>query len=165
MKNRVLVCSVMLLVQACSTPRYAYYFDHRHEGRDNRHDLTSDQKPLAPDPGLLTASTGQPETNLIGNPSASQARAQQIYQVPSMPINVHTLPEGKSTFLNIKAAKSADNATPPVKEGSSKDLRMAEIFGAAGLVGLVIGGSTLNVLGGISILIGLVFFVRWLIRR
>jgi hypothetical protein len=45
------------------------------------------------------------------------------------------------------------------------DLKLAAIFGGVGLVLLIIGGDVLYVLGAIGLLIGLYFFIRWLMRQ
>jgi hypothetical protein len=48
-----------------------------------------------------------------------------------------------------------------------KDLKMAAIFGSVGLVLTFLGGvnSVFWVLGVIAIVIGVVFFIRWLSRQ
>ncbi len=46
-----------------------------------------------------------------------------------------------------------------------KDLKLAAIFGAVGIVALLIGGDVFWVIGGIALLIGVVFFVMWLARQ
>jgi hypothetical protein len=48
-----------------------------------------------------------------------------------------------------------------------KDLKLAAIFGAVGVVGLILGGASgaFWIIGGIAMLIGVVFFIKWLIRQ
>lgn len=51
----------------------------------------------------------------------------------------------------------------PVKD--DPDLRRAAIFGVAGLVALIIGGNLFWVVGSLSLLIGLIFSIKWLLRK
>jgi hypothetical protein len=45
------------------------------------------------------------------------------------------------------------------------DLKLAAIFGSIGVVALIIGGDVFAIIGGIAMIVGLVFFVRWLVRQ
>lgn len=45
------------------------------------------------------------------------------------------------------------------------DLQRSIIFGASGIVALVIGGQVFWVLGSLSLLIGLIFGIKWLLRK
>ena len=44
---------------------------------------------------------------------------------------------------------------------------LAAVFGAVGIVGLIIGTGTnvFSFIGGIALIIGVVFFVKWLVRQ
>jgi hypothetical protein len=58
---------------------------------------------------------------------------------------------------SIKAAKKTN--------AMDHDLKLAAIFGAVGLVALIISGDVFYVIGGIALIIGVVFFVKWLVRQ
>lgn len=45
------------------------------------------------------------------------------------------------------------------------DLKLAAIFGAVGIVALIISGDVFYIIGGIALIIGVVFFVKWLVRQ
>jgi predicted deacylase len=66
----------------------------------------------------------------------------------------------------IQAKKSGDEvkATEAVM-AMDQDLKMAAIFGAVGIVALIIGGDVFWIIGGIALIIGVVFFVLWLSRQ
>ncbi len=51
--------------------------------------------------------------------------------------------------------------------GLDHDLRLAAIFGAVGVVGLLLGsaGQFFTIIGAISLIIGTVFFVKWLLEQ
>jgi hypothetical protein len=66
----------------------------------------------------------------------------------------------------IKATKSGDK----VKAAESASamvhyLNLASIFGAVGIVALIFGGYVFWIIGGIAIIIGVVFFVMCLVRQ
>jgi hypothetical protein len=50
-------------------------------------------------------------------------------------------------------------------KGMDNDLKLASIFGAVGIVAMFIGGEVFWIIGGIALIIGVVFFVKWLIRQ
>ncbi len=73
--------------------------------------------------------------------------------------------EIKSIIKNHKKEMS-----PATTKSSSidHDLKLAAIFGAVGIVSLILGGPAgqfFTVIGAIALIIGVVFFVKWLIRQ
>jgi hypothetical protein len=62
--------------------------------------------------------------------------------------------EKKNSISSAHAGNAIDN-----------DLKLAAIFGAVGVVGLIIGGDVFYIIGAIALLIGVVFFVKWLVRQ
>ena len=66
----------------------------------------------------------------------------------------------------IKAEKKSIKTTQTT-QGMDHDLKLAAIFGAVGVVGLILGGasSVFWAIGGIALLIGVVFFVIWLTKQ
>jgi uncharacterized membrane protein len=71
---------------------------------------------------------------------------------------------GLKRMVSQTTGEAKAKADPP-PGGAEKDLKFAAIFAGAGIVALIFGGSTVNVIGGIALLVGLVFLVRWIIRR
>jgi hypothetical protein len=66
----------------------------------------------------------------------------------------------------IKAKKSGDEVkAAEAAAAMDHDLKLAAIFGAVGIVALIIGGDVFWVIGGIALIIGVVFFVLWLSRQ
>lgn len=65
-----------------------------------------------------------------------------------------------------KAVKDGDNvAATELKQAMDNDLKFAAIFGAVGITALIIGGDVFYIIGGIALIIGVVFFVKWMIRQ
>jgi preprotein translocase subunit SecF len=71
--------------------------------------------------------------------------------------------EIKAILKNSK--KNANTVTTQISGDMDHDLKLAAIFGAVGLVGLLIGGNFFGVIGAVAMIIGLVFFVKWLMRQ
>ncbi len=107
------------------------------------------------DPDLVTASSQESAAPapVLHQMVTVKAAQEEIKMRPNPAIRPSIPKRGETEFMS------------PPKGGKNKDLRLAAIFGAAGLVALIIGGSPLNVLGSIAILVGLFLFVRWIIRR
>ncbi len=51
------------------------------------------------------------------------------------------------------------------RSGIDHDLKLAAIFGAIGIVALLISGNAFYIIGAIALIIGAVFFIKWLIRQ
>jgi hypothetical protein len=65
----------------------------------------------------------------------------------------------------IKENKKSDVVNAEAKAGMGQDMKLAAIFGAVGIVLLIIGGDVLTIIGAVALLIGLYFFIRWLIHQ
>ncbi|MCE2935149.1 MAG: hypothetical protein ACK5V5_11335 [Cyclobacteriaceae bacterium] len=83
-----------------------------------------------------------------------------------------TKAERKELRQNLRSALKASVASSKLSPESSKasqgmdpDLKLAAIFGSIGVVALIIGGDVFAIIGGIAMIVGLVFFVRWLVRQ
>ncbi len=96
--------------------------------------------------------------------------------LPSFQASASAVPEAPAATPRVAKKFPADMPlvipgepgveTPPdvlIKE--DPDLRRAAIFGAGGLVALVIGGNLFWVVGSLSLLIGLIFAIKWLLRK
>ena len=67
----------------------------------------------------------------------------------------------------IKSQKKEMSVTSTQASGMDHDLKLAAIFGAVGIVVLLLGSTTqvFTIIGGIALIIGVVFFVKWLLRQ
>lgn len=70
----------------------------------------------------------------------------------------------------VKVQKSQKKEMAVSSTQSSRidhDLKLAAIFGAVGIVGLLLGsaGQVFTVIGAIALIIGTVFFVKWLLEQ
>ncbi len=66
-----------------------------------------------------------------------------------------------------KSQKKEMSVSSTQARGLDHDLKLAAIFGAVGVVGLLLGsaGQFFTIIGAISLIIGTVFFVKWLLEQ
>ncbi len=163
MKNRTLFLLAIVMLQSCATPKYSYFFAHHtYETGKKQSSKTQASEPLAIDPQSLLASTSESVISLAPTPPAAGPSATNTLRTNKLERKEIRAQWKKEIKPMIVAAKKN---SPNPKAGMDEDLKLAAIFGAVGLVGLIIGGSVFNIIGGIALLIGVVFFVRWLIRQ
>ncbi len=167
MKNSILVLSAIVLLSACASPKYSYNFDYHDYNAGRKKTVTPVTSDLAVDPATLVASTS---TDPMIYETSSSETSKEVTAAPVMTRKSFKAfkAELKKEVKEMKAMKSAGKYMGVAKasaSGMDHDLKLALIFGAVGLVGLIIGGNVMWVIGGIAMLIGVVFFVKWLIRQ
>jgi uncharacterized membrane protein len=179
-KYFLLVLSIAVLA-SCSAPKYAYHFDHYDynsgkkqadatTGKVTETPVDAETSPLTLPAETMVASADE-KAVVLAEPTAdmkAQAEAaKEKFAAMSKEERKAFKKEAKAQIRQyIKAAKSGDKAQMELAaKGMDKDLKMAAIFGAVGIVALLIGGDVFWVIGGIALLIGVVFFVMWLARQ
>lgn len=178
MKNLILLIIAVVFLASCSAPKYAYYFD--------TYDYNSGKKQATAQTSQIPAVTQeasplvlQPET-VVADASAEPATITETKAV--------VMPDKKVIAEKIAAMSKSDrkelkkelknyikSAKKNGHEGSSvnaskamdHDLKLAAIFGAVGLILTLLGGinTVFWVLGVIALVIGVVFFIKWLARQ
>ena len=177
MKKYTFIIIGAILLAACSSPKYTYYFDHYDYAKNKKGDLPqaavvkaeqpAQESVLAIDERTLTASikeTGpvlvEPTTPAV---STAPSNEEMVAKLKSMSKEERKelkrevkrfVKENKKDIKNGNAAKAMEN-----------DVKLAAIFGAIGIVLLIIGGDVLYILGAVALLVGLYFFIRWLMRN
>lgn len=181
-KYLFLICTV--LAAACASPKYTYYFDHYdyNSGRKSRVEHPSLQlalpagetSPLLIGEGDLMASAGETPVALKENDGpATATEAKSIfakkYRSMTKVERKEFRRELKKEMKNyMKAKKSGDHVAAANATGQlDNDLKLAIIFGAVGLTLTLFGGvsEAFWVLGVIAIVVGLVFFIKWIMRQ
>jgi hypothetical protein len=181
-KHLLLICTV-LLAAACSSPKYAYHFDHYdyNSGKKQASEkavasLNEEQSPLTLQEETLVASADEKpvalsETKENHSMSMNEAKATfaKKYKAMSKEEKKAFKKELKTTIKSyMKAKKSGDHVgAANATKAMDHDLKLAIIFGAVGLTLTLFGGvnSVFWVLGVISIVIGVVFLIMWLSRQ
>lgn len=165
MKNRGFALLSVVVLASCSAPRYTYYFDH------HTYPLRKNPTPVEP---LSSSNLSTQLTASISSKPVALAET-ETFSVPAARKPVLTLSKTERKVLRHQLKKEIKN-NPVVRKqlnstqavnasGMDNDLKLAAIFGAVGIVGLLIGGTVFYVIGAIALLIGVVFFVKWMIRQ
>jgi ABC-type transporter MlaC component len=166
------------VMASCSTPKYAYHFDKNDYNAGKKQqasnavnaeivDVDKNEMPFKVDPEMLTASTSK-EVIVVSEVKKVEAReATKSYKEMSKAERKEFRKEAKSLMKTyIKATKSGDKVkAAEAAAAMDNDLKLAAIFGAVGIVALLIGGDVFWIIGGIALIIGVVFFVMWLVRQ
>ncbi|MEQ8423102.1 MAG: hypothetical protein RIA63_00230 [Cyclobacteriaceae bacterium] len=168
MKSKLYYLLALILISSCSSPKLAYhfdYYDYNSGKKANNNEVAKTESVLEPiQQESLLASTEN--TFLLTEPteatkSESKVEARKTYAQMSKSERKEFRSDVKK-FLkekkeSIKAAKKTN--------AMDNDLKLAAIFGAVGLVALIISGDVFYIIGGIALIIGVVFFVKWLVRQ
>ncbi len=141
--------AAMLFLCSCSSQRYTYFFNQPPA-------TVSEIKPVA-----VT------ETITPSAPSQFSASSSPVVSpMVRMPAAVAKPFDGHKAKAITKAEKKSDNTkSVKAKEGMDADLQRSIIFGVSGIVALVIGGHVFWVLGSLSLIIGLIFGIKWLLKK
>ena len=169
MKNNITVLLAIVVLASCSAPKYSYYFDHtnyyagKKESKANR-----EVSPLTVDAQQMVASASDQPVVLapvVESPAAA-ATVEKTYLQMNKAEKKALRQQLKKDLRSYVSSKKADSEkTTHAGQAIDNDLKLAAIFGAVGIVGLIIGGNAFNIIGGIALIIGVVFFVKWLIRQ
>ncbi|MFZ6010202.1 MAG: hypothetical protein ACOYXT_07605 [Bacteroidota bacterium] len=187
MKTQVLPLIAMVLLVACSPPKYAYYFDH-YNYNSGRKQAELGQTALTKAQGTEVSPIFIEEKSLVANadkvqPTANSVKVSANRQEPVIDkqafvekFKAMSNDERKTFRKNlkdemkklIKAKKSGDEgASTAAVKAMDYDLKMAIIFGAVGVTLSLLGGvnTVFWVLSVIAIVIGVVFLIKWLSRQ
>ncbi|MCI0751099.1 MAG: hypothetical protein L0Y35_04620 [Flammeovirgaceae bacterium] len=175
MKKLFITFLTLAVLASCSSPKYAYHFD--------TYDYNSGKKPISKslqepstlkiDERTLVASTdetlffvAEPKaeaTTEVTKPVAKEEAIKSFKALSKQEKKAFRkeLKEGIKDYVKAKKSEEYDSIN---KGGLDNDLKLAAIFGAIGLVLLIIGGD-IGIVGVIALLVGLFFLVRYLMRQ
>jgi len=172
------IVGLMLFIASCSSPRYTYNFDYYdyNSGRKelpnthvNESLLANKPESLKLDRNQLVASAG-PDIVKNSHPSSSisedASTATKAYKELSRSEKKQLRNDLKDYIKNhSKKLKAGDEVTSVnATKQLDDDLKLAIIFGAIGITFAVLGGinTVFWVIGVIGLIVGLVFFIRWI---
>jgi len=171
MKRTLLFLAAVAFMASCSAPKYTYNFGHYNYNAGKKASanaaVVTNGGPQAIQPEMLTGSTSNTVETVEMLPLTETKTAPvkktyaQMTKAERKELRTYLKTEVKN---NIKTKKTSVESMSSTK-GMDNDLKLAIIFGAVGLVGLIIGGNVFYIIGGIAMLIGVVFFVKWVIRQ
>jgi hypothetical protein len=181
MKNILLFAVAILLLAACSTPKYAYYFDHYDYNSGRKKAPVTDVAVNAPAPEMtspllidqqnVAAST---ETKSVSKAAPSTVAAEKSllnkkYSSLSKEEKKAFRAEVKTAMKDLKKLKKDMKDGKSVKETQVMDynLKMAIIFGAVALTLSFFGGvnSIFWILSVVALVVGVVFFIKWIAEQ
>jgi hypothetical protein len=169
----LLSLACVALCVACSAPKTAYKFDYHdynagRKSKDLKQEVASNPGPAPVVAEELVAMEPVSEAPAASIESVEKpvvtAPAKKTYEDMSKKERRELRREFKKEIKKIVKKKDGGNSVEAT-QAIDKDLKLAAIFGAVGLVALIIGGQVFWIIGGIALIIGVVFFVKWLIRQ
>lgn len=184
MKKYLLLIASVLLFAACSSPKYAYYFDHYDYNSGKKKIETTDHQlaqtsvatpvlsPLYLDETAVTASAQNKIKPVDYTQTLSKEKAtllEQKYKSLSKAEKKEFRKELKSEIKKMIKAKKSGESFDSIAERTAMDhdLKMALIFGIVGIVLSAFGGvnSIFWILGVISTVIAIVFLIKWIAEQ
>ena len=185
MKKYLLLIASVLLLAACSSPKYAYYFDHYDYNSGKKkvetattqltgtNIVTPELSPLQLDGEAVTASA-ESRIKPVEKPAAPEmvkekALLEKKYSSLSKAEKKEFRKELKSEIKKMVKAKKSGESINSIADSKAmdSDLRNALIFGIVGIVLSAFGGvnSPFWVLRVISTVIAIVFLIKWLAEQ
>lgn len=180
MKKYLLLIASMLMLAACSTPKYAYYFDHYDYNIGKK--KTESPKTIIAQNMLATPEMSPLRINQDAVVASAESRIMNVEKVPVTANDKKTFEKKYSTMSRsekkefrkelkseikkfIKAKKSGDNiASISDTKVLDHDLKMALIFGIVAILLTALYGvnPVFWILGVISAVIAIVFLISWI---
>jgi len=168
MKRKLLYLLSLALLAACSAPKYSYNFDHYNYNAGKKKSAVSNESVVMQGPETIKSEELVASTEaavvlpLVASEKKTEVR--KTYTQMNKSERKEVRKQLKSAMKEYAKEKKEVKAAQSTK-GMDNDLKLAAIFGAVGIVALIIGGNVFWIIGGIALLIGVVFFVKWLIRQ
>lgn len=171
MKRILLILAAAAFMASCSSPKYTYNFDHYNYNAGKKktssiNEVVSIEGPQAIHPEMLTASSSNSASAVeVATTEAKSEPIKKTYAQMNKTERKELRTYLKAEVKNSIKAKKASIQSTSATKGLDGDLKLAAIFGAVGIAGLIIGGDVFYIIGGLALLIGVVFFVKWVIRQ
>jgi hypothetical protein len=185
MKKILLLMASVIVLASCSAPKYAYYFDHYDYNSGKKKTETSS---AAVNETTATLPVATEESFLILENEAVTASADAQTAAPSVAAPVMNKSELEKRYADMtktekkelrkelkseikKYAKAIKNGESINSVAATKvmdnDLKLAIIFGAVALTLSFFGGvnSVFWVLSVVSLVIAVVFFIKWIAEQ
>jgi len=170
--KKLIYSLLVLSMAACSGPKYTASFNNVNSTVPY-YAAKSAETPAPLNSNELIASTS--ETPVLATESvpvvtqAAETPVRKTYlqmtKTERKNLRQHLRSEIKSVVKAQKMNKKMGIESASATKGMDNDLKLAAIFGAVGFVAMLIGGDVFWLIGGIALIIGVVFFVKWLVRQ
>lgn len=169
MKKIFYVLSALMVV-ACSSPKYTASFN-QYDPQVNYHPLKkvtleNQSQSVSPEEvqvPVLASTSNTPAEIKSEKPVEVRKTYVQMNKVERKALR-NQLRSDIKTYVKAQKANLGLESVSATK-ALDNDLKLAAIFGAVGIVALIIGGDVFWIIGGVAMIIGVVFFVKWLVRQ
>lgn len=160
---------------ACSAPKMAYKFDYHdynagRKTKDVKQEVAANPGPVPVAPEQLVAMEPVKEevpASIVSIEKPAVTAPAKTYEDMTKKERRELRREFKKEIKEIVKKKDGVNSIEQSK-AIDRDLKLAAIFGAVGLVSLLlwpVAYPFFSIIGGIAMIIGVIFFVKWLIRQ
>ena len=168
----------ILILCSCSSPKYTYNFDYYdyNSGRKSVSNNNSNEsltatnaEPLKIDRNALVAASDKGDV-IPSEQITTDAKVESTTAAPLKELSRAEKKQLRSELRNYvknhaKERKATDEVTSVnATKQLDDDLKLAIIFGAIGITFAILGGinTVFWVIGVIGLIVGLVFFIRWI---
>jgi hypothetical protein len=171
----------MVILISCSSPKYTYNFDYYdyNSGRKTLNNnanvsvTATNAEPLKIDKSELIAATGKATVTPSGVSTSTDAKGistpAKAFKDLSKAEKKHLRSELRDFVKAYAKDRKSFNEVTSVHETKAldTDLKLAIIFGAIGITFSILGGinTAFWVIGVIALIVGLVFFIRWIVNQ
>lgn len=164
--KKVIGLLALAFLGSCSAPKYYANFNrpaYQVDGHAVVAKATENTQPILV-PSMQVEASLTPTPTIFAEKVAIQKNYQQLSKIEKVQVRKMLKKEIKN-IVKIQKREQTVNSTKA--SGIDNDLKLAAIFGAVGVVGLILGsaGQFFTIIGGIALLIGVIFFVKWIIRQ
>ena len=170
------IVGLMLIIASCSSPRYSYNFDY-YDYNSGRKELSKAQSKVS----LLTTEIDPlklEKNELVAAAEVDKKKSDQLYVSDGGKASARTVKDlSKEEVKKLRSelkhyikdhSKKMKSGLEPAGVNATKqldnDLKLAIIFGAIGITFAILGGinTVFWVIGVVGLIVGLVFFIRWI---
>lgn len=167
MKKILYVLVISIAASACSSPKYTASFNsydkHANYQTAAKSETAVAEPALIAQPELLASTSSAPieiksaPKEEIRKTYIQMTKAERKALRTDLRSEIKTYVKEHKKNLTVESTKAT--------AGMDNDLKLAAIFGAVGIVAMFIGGDVFWIIGGIALIVGVVFFVKWLVRQ
>jgi hypothetical protein len=169
--KKLIYSVIVLSMVACSGPKYTASFNNVNSTVPYYASKTG-TSPARINPNQLLASTSEipvlveePSNTVVPTAKPLRKTYMQMTKAERKDLRKYLRMEIKSVVNAKKFDKKMGVEAANATKAMDNDLKLAAIFGAVGLVAMLINGNVFWIIGGIALIIGVVFFVKWLVRQ
>jgi hypothetical protein len=168
MKSKLLYLLSIALLAACSAPKYAsYHFDHYNynAGKKSKSVVAEENVVMeSPQPIKAEELVASTERVIMTTVPVAEEKTTEASTADAQ-ITKSQKKELKAAVKDYVKKVKNNSKSVQVTQALDRELKLAAIFGAIGIVGIIIGGDIFFIIGGIALIIGVVFLVKWLLRQ